>query len=725
MILSVLSLRAQEMYMNLFQIEQQQICDKPLLLNVSFTAEYQDNTKASLVLSAKSGDKTVFWDSFALEHDFHLTKKIPSHLLNSAKLQCYVYNPKKDILKISDFDYSLTDAEVPSFLPENVQIEECEAKILASYGNSLYLDYYENKYLELGDENGPLTAPVSLYLNDSQYFEWDVDRVGRNAVSFVNENRQARTVINVSYSDESPTVHFDVSAKFFEETEVSRFAMLLPFVNGRFVVYRQNMHVDSVNLQDEYYLDHEGFSLRNDETQLNLYHPQSLSSVQLDVKNSTAVLNIDYEKDHPLIHYPTRIDTLEHYVDISKRKIRPGDVLTASFDLSLTQVVDLPRFMPVWEGYESAFIFTEHADWTDIRTHRAVCFGSEDVTSADDAVGGFVYYDVPVTKSVFYSNPNGVINLLKNRRFPDMHSTIRTDTVFFDFLKQLKDKGFEICLHTPEQYTTTRPDLWEALAFMKKNFGSPSWIDHGYNNTYVNNREDLVCDGLNPKSHYYALDAWKANGVRYLWNASYEEMRPFEEWMFSNGLQRPYPFWSDAFPKPRYMRPPFDEDLILWSTEYTLEPGEHWDYYLSRHNLDVVVESRSAFITHIYPAWVTTARGFWDMEDGKIVAKEGLNHALQRISDLRDRQLMLPTTVEKYLHYHELLQKIDYQYDNDGNVVLTNNNDETVNGFTLISKSPISVERSNGETLQTKQRESCGEYIIWFDFNPGEKIFLK
>lgn len=723
MILSVLSLRGQELYINLFQIDRQQCSDKPLLLEINFAAEYQNDTKAALVLSAQNGKTTLLWEKYALEPGFAISKKIPSHLLNEAPLKCYIFNPKKEIIKIDSLDYSIQAIDVPSYLPDNLQVKVFESE---GFGidNSMCFYSDDDNYLELGDESGIITKPISLYLNGDQYFEWYLVNADSKRVSLANENHSFKTRLDVVFDPDNAGAHFDLKAEFLENTEVSRFALIIPFTDNDFVVYRQNMRVDSAYLQDEYYLDHEGFSLKRGEGQLNLYHPKALSSIQLDVKNATAILNIDYEKDHLLIHYPAQTDTLEYYLDLSKRMVKAGEALTASFDISLTQLLDLPRIMPVWDGFESAIIFTEHADWTDIRTHRAVCFGSEDVVRAEDAVGGFVHYGVPVTKSVFYSNPDGVINLLKNRDFPQSHCTIKTDTAFFDFLKQLKDNGFEICLHTPEQYTATRDNLWEALAFMKEHFGSPSWIDHGYNNSYVNNREDLVCDGLNSKSAYYALDAWKANGVRYLWNAAYEEIKPFDDWKFGNSLQRPYPFWTDAMPKPRVMRAHFDKDIILWSTDYTLEPGELWDYYLSQSNLDVVVESRQAFITHVYSPWVTTERGFWDMEDGKIVAKNGLNKALERIANLRDRHLMLPTTVEKYLKYQEQLQNVEYQYDNE-NIVLINNNNDTIHGFSLISTAPVTVETRYGMSISVNSRESNGEHITWFDFAPKETIIIK
>ena len=731
LIINVLSAVSQEMYMDIFTITEQQQGDKPMQLKLNIAADYQGDAKSSVVLSVSEGKKVHYWESFPLKHDFTLDKMIPSHLLQYGPLKCYVYNPKLNIIRIDSVSYSFEEAALPSYVPDNLEIIDKELHLVdiatLDNGFTIAYSYRKNHFIFLNgfvDRNGLIAFPISLYLNDNQYFEWKLIKSGSSPIILQNENEFARTTLQVFYDSTSPNVRFEIRSEFLKDLEISRLAMILPFAGDDFTVYRSNLHVDTLACQDEYYLDHEGFSFRKGEKQLTLYHPKSLSSIQLDTRTSTAILNLDYEFDHPMIHYPARIDTVEYYENISKRKVKSGDVMTASFDLSYTQCIDLPRFMPVWDGYESAIIFTEHADWTDLRTHRAVCFGNESVTCADSAVGGFVYYDVPVTKSVFYNNPDGVVNHIKNREFPDSHCTIKTDTAFLDFLKQLKDKGFEICLHTPEQYTTTKENLNEALAFMKYNFGSPSWIDHGYNNSYVNNRENLVCDGLNPYSPYYALDVWRKNGVRYLWNAAYEELHLFDEWAFANNLQRPYPFFGDALPRPRFMRAPFDEDFLLWNTDYTLEPGELWHYFLGQDKLETVVESRSAFITHIYPAWVTTARGFWDMENGRIVAKDGMNEALERIAKLRDQQLMLPTTIEKFLKYQEQLQNIDYQYDNEGNIVLVNNNDDTIHGFTLISKSSITLIE-NAEVIPFSSRDSNGEYIIWFDFGPKEKVLIK
>ena len=65
----------------------------------------------------------------------------------------------------------------------------------------------------------------------------------------------------------------------------------------------------------------------------------------------------------------------------------------------------LIRLMNNPDGIPASMVWTEHADFSDIRTQRAVMFGSEEIVSADSAISGFVGHGIPVTKSVFYDNP--------------------------------------------------------------------------------------------------------------------------------------------------------------------------------------------------------------------------------------------------------------------------------------------------------------------------------
>src|SRR6185369_8707437 len=124
---------------------------------------------------------------------------------------------------------------------------------------------------------------------------------------------------------------------------------------------------------------------------------------------------------------------------------------------------------------------------------------------------GFVKNKIPVTKSVFYSNPEKILNSESRHKsiFTTPIASIKNTRGFMEFLKQLQLEGNEICLHTPDQYTSKKSLVEEACAYMQKNFQAVTWIDHGYNNGPKNNREAFVCDGLNKNSPSYAGDAWE------------------------------------------------------------------------------------------------------------------------------------------------------------------------------------------------------------------------
>lgn len=512
-------------------------------------------------------------------------------------------------------------------------------------------------------------------------------------------------------------------ARFKEDVKLLRFAIIQYLNNAEIIVYRRNQHIDSINLQPSYYLDREGFILKNDSIIWATYHNTGISSLQLDVENRTACFNIDYWRDHPLVHFPMRNDTSDYFEDISYRNVKAGEVLEGDFNIYWNAPDDLPRLMPVWDGYQSAFIFTEHADWTDIRTHRAVLFGNENITRPEDAVGGFCYFNIPVTKSVFYWNPDRITNAeTSHGLFNGLIESIDTNKDFYKLLKDLKKQGFEICLHSPEIYTTTPSEFPKAMRFMRRQFNTKSWIDHGYNNGPDKNREDLVCDGLLPDSPQFAAELWRKNGVRYLWNAYYEENR-MEDLMFDGHFAQPYDGFGDALPQRQITTlSNGDKDFLLWATPATLEVNEdlEWYYYFDSIRLQRLVDQHSVFITHTYPAWTDPWRGFWQFnENGTAVAMPGFNYALSQLAHFRDEKKILPTTIEAYLDYYEKLQSIDYLVISNNSIQLTNRG-EAIKGLTLLCTKPIIVE---GKVIDFRKVDEG--YLVWFDLNKNETVIIK
>ena len=673
-------------------------------------------------INGTSGDK--YWQSYPLDGFVNDTAvwsrasfnlNFPVDYIGEGKINTYIWNRGQENLWFDNAEITVTPWAMPSFLPEIRHDSITEDSFVLRMDDSLQT---------------PLTYPIGIlteYILDgdtvSEYQRFKKAKHGTfdfQAVSAIDttysmwmENHLGRTI--------------NATPVFSKEAKLLRKTIVVPFVDSTLTVYRRNMSVDTALFQSEYYLDREGFQVGEDERSIVSYHQTFISSTQFDAANQVAYFNLDYWRDHPMIHYPLS-DTLNHFEDVSYQPIHDGMKWHRFVTLYIgNDMPNLPRIMPIPYGYESGIIFTEHADWTDISTHRAVLFGSEKITKAKDATGGFVYYGIPVTKSVFYNNPDGITNEKISRGvFKGLHSTIKTDREFEKLLKQLHKVGFDICLHTPEQYTTTPNNLKEALDYMQRHFKSTTWIDHGYNNDLIHNREDMVCDGLNRQSDYYAADLWQSHGVKYLWNAYYEEnsMMP---WHFDNNLMQPYPGFGDALPNRQITQlSTLNSQLstfYTWCTPSTLEAvtDADWDFYYSDKRLQQLVYNHNVHITHIYPAWVWPGRTFWTYDaDSTIVALPGMNRAFERIAKLRDEHKMLPMTIKTYLDYYSGLLQVYYEIVDAEHIRLDNLGEE-VKGFTLLCPSPIRFEDNRFYEF----RKSGDYYYIWFDLKAYDKVTIE
>ena len=675
-----------------------------------FMFKAQPETQAQVVFCINEGNKK-YWQAYPLA-DFlndtaewslmHINLNFPFDYIGEGKIMSYIWNQGGERLVFDEAKLEVRAMTMPSY--QNV-VDSLPFPTYVSNPKNLI------PIVEYIDSNGDtLTNPsvietvseINVYVSDPNW--WEID--------------------------ENLRLQITTETHFKEDVRLLRLAYVWPLPEGELYVYRRNRQIDSTNLQPFYYLDREGFAIKTDTVDLDTYHINlctyhntGISSLQIDTEHRTACFNIDYWRDHPLIHYPLRSDTSDVFEDISYRNIKKGDVLKGAFTLYTYVPDDLPRLMPIWDGYQSAFIFTEHADWTDTRTHRAVLFGNENVTKPEEAVGGFCYFDIPITKSVFYWNPDNVTNDLASKgNFFGPHATITTEKDFFKLLKTIKKRGFEICLHSPEQYTTLPSEYPKAMRFMRRQFDTKSWIDHGYNNGPEKNREDLVCDGLLPGSPQYAVGLWKENGVRYLWNPYYEENR-MEQYHFDSHFVQPFDGFGDALPNRQITTlPNGDKDFLLWSTPSTLEVNEDrdWYYYFDSTRLQRLVDNHNVFITHVYPAWSNPYRAFWEYnENGTAVAMPGFNFALSQLARFRDEKKILPTTVEAYLSYYEKLQNVEYLILNSQTIQLINH-DEAIKGLTLLCAKPIVVE---GKVIDFRKVDEG--YLVWFDLGKNETVTIR
>lgn len=715
--------------------------------NVGFKYDFlfkaDANTQAEIVVSIDDTIRNRYWVAYPLANylndtaewsQVQLDLNFPANYTHGSEIKVYVWNKGKERLVFDDAKLEVKPLHL-SFLPKSDSIVQKE------YDKEKYFVLREDPY---DKTSAPITYPLGMleeYIIDGDTIrEFNLFVNHPSFGDWISHSEISSTRFNFHRDKDRPGHEWEISLENWvsaDNCKVVRQTLVIPFIDSTLTVYRRNLHIDSTLFQPEYYLDREGFTIGKGDRSFTLYHPTGnysfrYASLQLDAENRIAYINLEYWRDHPLIHYPL-CDTIEDYFeDISCADliVKPGRGLYIGRCIRQNIYVnigddihDLPRLMPVWDGYQSAFIFTEHADWTDIRTHRAVLFGNENITKPEDAVGGFCYYDIPVTKSVFYWNPDNVTNeKTSNGLFKGLVASIKTDKEFYKLLKTIRKQGFEICLHSPEIYTTIPDEFPKAMRFMRRQFDTKSWIDHGYNNGPTKNREDLVCDGLLRNSPYYAADLWEKNGVRYLWNAYYEENR-MEHYNFDSHFMQPYDGFGDALPNRQITTlPNSGKDFLLWSTPSTLEVNEdrEWYYYFDSIRLQRLVDNHNVFITHVYPAWSDPHRAFWQYnENGTAVAMPGFNFALSQLARFRDEKKILPTTIEQYLSYYEKLLNIDYQII-DQNTVRLINRGESIEGLTLLCTKPIIVE---GKAIDFRKVDEG--YLVWFDLKRNETATIK
>lgn len=706
--------------------------------------------EAVFVVTLKNGHKDILWKGIDLGKFIHEKNDwnyfidslpIPANFSVTATLKAYLWNSDgKNKLGLDDLKFTFLPMNGLSFLPDLTK------KALVSlatndliFENSYYKIYFDKatKAVQIKGKNDTLIAEDIAYYRE--YYQkknrsktqlpllfkkrTDNDKY----TELVFKVKDASTEVKLICQTDNPEIKFHVTSKYKRNQELIRQSLLLKSGQEVEEVYRKNRKSDWGDFQEEYWLDKEGVRFGKNENSLIIYHTTELSSMQLKASARLLILNLDYEKDHPFLHFPLNNSTIDLKEDWSTTSYSKTSRRQYSFSIFAgTKARNLPRFMKNPEGYLATYIWTEHADWTDMRTNRATFFGSENISLAEKATGGFVYYNIPVTKSVFWDNPDQISNTeVSGGIFNGLESTIQTDSAFHTFLDQLQKHGHEICLHTPEQFTTNPGRLEKALNFMQNNYGSPSWIDHGYNNKTQNNREDLVCDGSLDKSTYFSLDLWKKYGVKYLWNPFYEEFGTFSNLQFSNMLEKPYSGYGDAIPSPDYWQH-FSRTAKLyhWPTSSVLfiPSQDLWSYHFNNDVLDHFIQDWAVEINHCYPAWVDPAKGFWVWnQDGEIVAATGFNQALARMAKLRDDGLLNVTTIRDFMDYRTAIDILDYEVLANGEIRITNKSSQEIDGLSFATHSRFLLV----DGLGPSQKVVGEDLIFWFDLNAGESKIIR
>lgn len=627
----------------------------------------------------------------------------------------------------------------------NVQVENMNGETILA--DLIYFYDYEN------GRNGYLEQNISVNVkNDS------VITINGLVDDYVN------LFISLTVCQKRPKMDVSVKSAYLNQVTVLRESLIARFNTPVSKVYLKNSETDIRPFADEYWVDRQGVQFGEGEASAFIYHTPGVSSLQVQSRKNLLFVNMDYFRDHPFIRIPYQEDGMGKWIDMSASRYKPGDERVNTFTMHFGHIPEvLPRFMLVPGGYLAGYIFTEHADGGNMRTHRAAYFGSEDITSASDAPGGFCGNQIPVTKSVFFDEFDDGVSC--------QHDSCGNEREYLEFLDQLHALGNDLCLHTPDSGNSNRNIMEEAMIFMKERYDTRTWIDHGMypGNT---NREAYSADGLDPASAYYAADLWEENNVKYFWSPAVEALRfaspgpsltqlirdyklkaLFKEFRRRYNFIRIYndegalealvkvirgnlpmlelnsqrPFMGYSFPTPLYWQNlTYSGQLYSWTTEF--------DYYgvtrqldsanliIEKRQLEHLIVKRGVFFNHGYYVRNNSRDGMLTFNDGRLIINPYFDNVLNYMDHRRDDGDLLITTVRDLLDYRIQVENIILDYKPDGSIDIVNNNHQEVRDLAMAFGSDPENIILKGVKFSSKKVQD--DAIIWFNLPADSSVNL-
>ncbi len=670
----------------------------------------------------------------------------------------------------------ISEKNKPSYLPMLTRgsglksSEDYQAKVLCNQWYKLKVS--NSGSVQVENMSGEIILADLIY-----YYDYDDDQNGNFlqniSINIYNDSvitirgladKDVAVSISLTVCQSRPKMNVEVKTSYIGCKTVFR-ESLVAFFNSRVSeVYLKNSKIDRSPLAREYWVDKQGVRFGDGNVSALIYHTPDVSSIQVQRQDNLLFVNLDYAKDHPFIRIPYQEDGGGKWIDISASKFKPGDEKVNEFALHFGLVPEvLPRFMPVPGGYLAGYIFTEHADKGNLRTHRAAYFGSESIICSEDAVGGFCGHRIPVTKSVFFDEFDDGLSCQED--------SSENEREYLDFLDQIYALGSELCLHTPEEGNSTRYFMEESMKFMEKRYNACSWIDHGMypGNT---NREAYSADGLDPSSNNYAADLWEEYNVKYFWSPAVEALRysspepslkksllKFKLKEFFTELWSRYsflttfgdnnlfealvkiiqgnlpmqelnsqrPFMGNSFPTPLFWQnPTYSKQFYSWPTEFVYY-GATWhmdsvNMISEQRQLDKLIENRGIFFNHGYFVRNAESDGILYLHEGRLTIDPHFDNLLKYMDMKRNDGNLLLTTVRDFLDYRLQIENIVFDYKPDGSIDIMNNNQFEVKGLAL-------AIGTDAEDIDLKGMKFCSrkdedDTIIWFDMPADTSVNL-
>jgi len=577
----------------------------------------------------------------------------------------------------------------------------------------------------------------------------------------------AKVEITVIAERKLPKIDFRLITRYGNDVTVNRESLVVKYKIPVTEIFKKNGKSDTQNFNSEYWLGKQGVKFGEAHHSALIYHTPGISSLQLNVADSLLFINLDYSEDHPFINIPYQSDGKGKWTDCSPSRYHTNDERNDSVSFYIGHLPPaIPRIMLLPDGYVAGHVFTEHADGGErIKPHLAAYFGSDSITDIKNAYGGFAGHKIPVTKSVMYCDSNGKLSDTLTGEASDWKSIAL-------FLDQLNETGlYDICLHTPEDLSSDRRTLGNAISFMKQRYNTRSWIDHGMFDGKIN-RECFICDGLNPASEFYAGDLWKEYGTCYFWNSAVEQigsknrisvsdqlrklkllkasealwdnhlssfqltdMRPYQAFIqLFKSMTDPriemnsfFPDKGDSYPTPLYWQnPSYTGDFYSWVTDYVQDYRNlrsqcaERELEKEKNQFDQLISNWGIFIEHGY--YVRDHEVITE-ENGHLRINPYFDDLLSFLQENQGKGTLFNTTIRELLDYWILSENISFTYSPDGTINLYNKNDKGIKGLSLA----VRAESVLIDGVKPSSRRYGNDLVFWFDIPAmtSKKIILE
>lgn len=675
-------------------------------LNILIRGRFRTHTPGNsyqVALTVAAGDSSIYWASTEIGDKLkdslwtiaEAVFRLPSNVVTAKHtIKVFVWNTNcRGNIDTDDFELVFTSLALPTYLPVMPPSNSSNRSAEKLYiGSDFMLALSPSSGLIIIDKNNDTIVRSFKAMTEWRSSSNTLEKETGDLKLMSKSDSSVQLSLQFSFGIQLLSFNFNRSAikvhsvtSFQKEVSVGRMCLILEFTQP-FSEAISATGLRYENPVDELWLGKEGFVCNGKSFRTVIFKPD-VSSVQIDGMKRIAVLNLDYAADHPMLHFPSMKKSEGKYIDRSNSLFKKGDTLSGSFSMVCTQLEDLPVLSRYPDGYSAAFIWTEHADFSNLRMHKAIYYGADTIDEPSRARGGFIRHRVPVTKSIFFQNPTGENTVKKHAAFAEPSASYKSTPGFAQFLRDIHRKGNEICLHSPDPFTTTLADLELSLKTMKDEFGSKAWIDHGYDNGPESNREDLNCDGFEPRSKLYAAPLWEKYGLKYFWNSFYEDSSPYSSFTFNSFFSKPYFGWGERFPYPVYWQHlTRTGNAYHWRTNSTTDfsDGRMWSYYFSDQRLNDLCFSRQTEIAHFYGPRVDSTNGFYRINERVIDIEPEFDMVLKKLNDYREKKKIWLTTISDYMDFQSKLDRLKITITPEGIVHVANMNRESVQGATLL-----------------------------------------